>query len=439
MFGTSRLRADRSRFAFRNVGNGYFFLLLSAAICVGQTGPSNTQPSWSGLKAGIPSVEPFARTADPGQEQVAGFCSPHCPIDWVGDGFCDKTCLVAECNYDGGDCGCASGCPWEWVGDDICDAACNNAQCNFDGGDCGGGYCAPGCPDEWIGDGICDSTCNNANCNHDGGDCVLRACCSPYVTSPECILVSSGFCLSEGGAPRTQQSCPADCPLCDAPCVWCWSGTNFEQNCNPAWNNDGECDCGCQFQDVDCPVASRVLISSNPAACVIDARIPHLANSPLSRRGFSSVVLTFNGPAGSTEDSGADYTIEQSSGPPPVPPTITNVTVNGSTATLTLSAPIQPNLWTCIRHNASNKRACLGYLPADVNSNRAAVPADILDLIDNLNGVRVPALLIHQCDIDRSTICAPADIIAEIDLLNGSNLFPIQNGKTLPACPYTLP
>lgn len=369
----------------------------------------------------------------------SAYCAPNCPADWVGDGTCDETCLNEACDYDGGDCGCASGCPYEWINDGFCDEACFNAQCQYDGGDCAG-YCAPGCPSEWVGDQVCDSACNNSSCDFDGGDCNIHACCNPYVPSDdECATVSVNACLSEGGAPRQGQTCPADCQLCDAPCVWCWTGTAYEQNCSPTWNGDAECDCGCQFQDIDCPAASRVLISSNPAACIVDARIPHLPNTPLARRGYSSIVLTFNGPAGSTEDGAADYTIEPFPGPPPVPPTIANVAINGNTATLTFSGTINPNQWTCIRHNASNKRACLGFLPADVNSNRAAIPADLLDLIDNLNNIRVPALLIHQCDIDRSGVCVPADIIAEIDLLNGTNLFPVQNGKTLPACPYTLP
>jgi hypothetical protein len=61
-------------------------------------------------------------------------------------------------------------------------------------------------------------------------------------------------------------------------------------------------------------------------------------------------------------------------------------------------------------------------------------PADILTLIDNLNGLIQPSLPVHQCDIDRSGLCVPTDLIAEIDLLNG-NGYPNQNGKSLEACP----
>jgi len=65
--------------------------------------------------------------------------------------------------------------------------------------------------------------------------------------------------------------------------------------------------------------------------------------------------------------------------------------------------------------------------------------ADILRLIDNLNGIRVPPLTIWQCDIDRSGVCLPADIITEIDLLNGTNSFIVWNGTSRPVGPGTCP
>ena len=38
-------------------------------------------------------------------------CSPDCPNNWIQDGYCDKLCNVAACEFDGGDCirlGCIS-------------------------------------------------------------------------------------------------------------------------------------------------------------------------------------------------------------------------------------------------------------------------------------------------------------------------------------------
>ncbi len=46
-------------------------------------------------------------------------------------------------------------------------------------------------------------------------------------------------------------------PLAQGPCGWecdfCWIGTPWEDNCDWAWEGDGQCDCGCQFEDTaDC-------------------------------------------------------------------------------------------------------------------------------------------------------------------------------------------
>jgi len=40
---------------------------------------------------------------------------------------------------------------------------------------------------------------------------------------------------------------------CASWCDDCWEGTIYENNCALEWQNDGRCDCGCQFNDnVDC-------------------------------------------------------------------------------------------------------------------------------------------------------------------------------------------
>ena len=33
------------------------------------------------------------------------YCSSGCPDTWIGDRYCDRACNVANCGYDGGDCG----------------------------------------------------------------------------------------------------------------------------------------------------------------------------------------------------------------------------------------------------------------------------------------------------------------------------------------------
>lgn len=65
-------------------------------------------------------------------------CPADCPTSWIGDGWCDKTCFVAECNYDDNDCDdwCAPGCPEDWMGNGVCEGDCNKEECKYDLGDC---------------------------------------------------------------------------------------------------------------------------------------------------------------------------------------------------------------------------------------------------------------------------------------------------------------
>lgn len=175
---------------------------------------------------------------------------------------------------------------------------------------------------------------------------------------------------------------------------------------------------------------------TQPKHCTIDARIPFLHTQPTQRQGITSLTWLFQDDPSSTEDEASDFEITQIPDAPPFdPPVISTVRWGNHFIILDFDRPVQPNRWTCIRHVASNTRRCVGFLPGDANGNRTAAPNDILDIIDNLNSVRVPPLQLYQCDIDRSDACDPKDILTEIDLLNGTNGFPIQNGRTLPPCP----
>ena len=95
---------------------------------------------------------------------------------------------------------------------------------------------------------------------------------------------------------------------------------------------------------------------------------------------------------------------------------------------LSLSRPLSGGERVTIIHNTSKSKACLGFLPGDVNGDGTTSPADQLDLIDALNGVK--KLPIYSTDIDRSGVTAPADLLAFTDLFNAG-----WNGKSLPPCP----
>ncbi|CAG9321992.1 unnamed protein product [Blepharisma stoltei] len=98
-------------------------------------------------------------------------CSPGCDSEMLGDGICDKSCNVALCNYDFGDCNnnqCNTDCEGWMIGDNNCNEECNNEACNWDGGDCD---CSQGCLSYMKNNGICEKSCNNTACDYDGGDC----------------------------------------------------------------------------------------------------------------------------------------------------------------------------------------------------------------------------------------------------------------------------
>ncbi|MFQ5415073.1 MAG: dockerin type I domain-containing protein [Phycisphaerae bacterium] len=87
--------------------------------------------------------------------------------------------------------------------------------------------------------------------------------------------------------------------------------------------------------------------------------------------------------------------------------------------------------WTILTHIPSGTSVRLGYLPADVNGNRASTATDVLALVDGLNKVGDP-LAIYQMDINRSGVANATDILRVIDLLNGAGVYDVWNGATLP-------
>ena len=172
--------------------------------------------------------------------------------------------------------------------------------------------------------------------------------------------------------------------------------------------------------DVTC-----ALVSCDPPNCAVDSRQPHDLNDAGIVFGWQdSIELTLNCPTAGMTD--ANFGV--SSG------TITNVTTDGMTATLELADPITSGEWTCfwLVGDEANQ-LCLGYLPGDADGDLTTAPADILAVIDHLNGV-VPRPD-YAVDMDRDGTVAPADILRVIDLLNGAGQFISWNGSTLPACP----
>jgi hypothetical protein len=157
-------------------------------------------------------------------------------------------------------------------------------------------------------------------------------------------------------------------------------------------------------------------LATDPPDDVIDARTP-LGPDGQTPLGPTQATFYFDGP---TPCASPDLFVVEQMGGAGLPPSVAGVAaVPGDGLRVTLSGPVQPRAWTTITHGPSLGSVRIGYLPGDVNGNRASTPIDILALIDALNGVG-PVLPLSSTDLDRSGVAAPADIIMLIDLLNGA-------------------
>lgn len=144
------------------------------------------------------------------------------------------------------------------------------------------------------------------------------------------------------------------------------------------------------------------------------------------------IVITFDDDASCVTEDDFNVRLVPDDG---VPPTIGDVVVEGNTATLVLDSRIPPGHWTCFEYLRSQSpwELCLGRLPADVSGDLTSAPADILWLIDCLNGVR--SCEYWQCDVDCSELCEPPDILRVIDLLNAAGCYDPWLNFSLPPCP----
>ena len=203
-----------------------------------------------------------------------------------------------------------------------------------------------------------------------------------------------------------------------------------------------------EYHGITCPVPAT--FTSLPASGTIDARHPHpYYNSGFTyRQGIGSpntytggpepirVTLGVSGAANLVCWQFCETGIEEVK--PPTPPLSANyiqsiTEVQSGVYDILLNRPISGGHWTTIKYGGPGNCISFASLPADVDGSRVAAPADILALIDYLNGAGGVPYNMYGCDVDHSNLCAPADILEVIDLLNGASTFLVWNGRGLPA------
>ncbi len=181
------------------------------------------------------------------------------------------------------------------------------------------------------------------------------------------------------------------------------------------------------------PEHDLTIALSDPPDGAIDARVPHALNNSLERYDWDSVELTFH-PCFSVRSPG-DFTVTEVGGDGE-PPDITVVTpLDDWNVRLSLSEQIKPGAWTRITYVPAALSVEIGSLPGDVNGDGVSLPADILGLIDDLDGQAEEPMEAWQCDVDRSGRCTAQDILRVIDVLNGAEAYEVWNGRSLPDRP----
>lgn len=183
------------------------------------------------------------------------------------------------------------------------------------------------------------------------------------------------------------------------------------------------------IENLTIEVRACMIVSTDPPNCAIDARQPSKPDGT-EPAGWDSIDITFSGTLCVAASPG-EFTVSVE--PSGTPPAITDVIVVDSTATLVLDAAIPTRAWTCFEVTGTPMKTCFGSLPADVSADSTSAPADILYIIDCLNGARTCEM--WQCDVDRSDLCAPPDILRVIDLLNGAGVYDSWLNASIDACP----
>ncbi len=194
----------------------------------------------------------------------------------------------------------------------------------------------------------------------------------------------------------------------------------------------------------ECPAGT--LTWNDPLSGTVDARYPQDCTSGASWLGIDTFTVT--GPAGA--DPVDCWSMCEASDGGLGPNSIASV-VEGAAGeyTITLTRPITPGSCTTITYVEASTgvahTAKFSFLPGDVSGDGVAGPADILTLIDILNGSALGAWGAYSTDVDVSGATGAPDVLAVIDLLNGANCFApwngmsIETGDTCGTCPVAAP
>lgn len=237
---------------------------------------------------------------------------------------------------------------------------------------------------------------------------------------------------------------PQACCLVTGACAGAIPATCIEFNgsprgpgstCRGDFNRNGVDD-GCE----PCPPAS--FVESKPDDDSVDARQPHSSLSKTPAQGIGSaddpIVVTMH-PV--TPNVPACFQMCESAADPDAGPNAIAevVTLPGGKYRIVLDRPITTNAITTIEYAGGGDWVQFTSHPANVNANAMADADDVAAFTDCcLDATCEPPATPVNCDIDRSGAATLADLLTLIDLLNGADTFDPAENTPLPVsedCP----
>jgi len=377
-----------------------------------------------------------------------------CDVEPVGNGTGDATCHLTEeieCQREFNRWREGQGCPGRCFATDIPCASDDDCRtCSLTGEAC--------LTDEDCLDG---ETCENDEvCGTEGvfnPPCGHHACCVPpnYPSDEGCVELSRAHCefivdadgnpanwmINEFCDPYEGGTCvPWACHLAENNCAFpntdagCSNDTCCESVCaNDPWCCDVSWDLPCRL--AACETCENIceeacITQTDPPGFLIDARQPHLPYHKSTVQTPISVVVeglpvpcescwevcdTLSGPGDVNLDwieplGGTKYRLYFDRRAPWPASTI-------------LDYKEQDN--ACGHFAAS-----VTIIPGDVNADQTVDLADVADYASFLAGEGPELAYPYSCDIDRSDACNPADLLRLIDLLNGAGDYEPMLGVT---------
>ncbi len=170
--------------------------------------------------------------------------------------------------------------------------------------------------------------------------------------------------------------------------------------------------------------APPCVVWTDPDKCIIDPGQPREPDDA-TKQGWTSMDFGFRATDELATVTAIQFEASRVPENPAVPPWgIDHIEVNNidKVVTVVFDNPATPGRWNCIEWRPRDQKFCFGYLPGDFTNDRATALNDITRLIDHLTGVTpLPPEQYFRCDINRSGACTGADLLRVIDVLNGGS------------------